>query len=102
MWPTICPKLRTSGEGLKEYCSSGTFSADLMTFPLIMSKVALVAAVSGLAVVCAAAGAPRASTATRVQAAFITDLLFRTGRREMLPLAGSGVYRWRSQGRDEW
>src|SRR3954464_15640884 len=102
MWPTICPKLRTSGVGLKEYCSSGTFSADLMMLPLIKSKVALVAPVSGLAGVCAAAGAARASTATRVHAAFITDLLFTTGTARNLTSRRMGCLPPPSPNWDEW
>src|SRR4051812_49929159 len=73
MWPTIWPKDRTSGDGLNEYWSSLTFSADLVMLPLIRSNVALVAAVSGLAGVCAAAGPASASAATNVHTALISQ-----------------------------
>src|SRR3954471_1519850 len=73
MWPTIWPKDRTSGDGLNEYWSSLTFSADFVMLPLIRSNVALVAAVSGLAGVCAAAGPASASAATNVHTALISQ-----------------------------
>src|SRR6188472_3490758 len=60
--------------------------------PLIKSNVDLVAAVSGLAGVCAAAGTASASAATSVQAAFIFCVLL-VAERGILPPAGSAVQR---------
>ena len=99
-WPTIWPKLRTSGDGLNEYWSSGTFSADFVMLPLIKSNVDLVAVVSGLAGVCAAAGTASASAATSVQAAFIFCVLL-VAERGILPPAGSAVQRSAGGGDNE-
>jgi hypothetical protein len=70
-----CPNVRTSGEGLNEYWSSGTFSAALVMNPFTMSKAVFVADVSGFAAVCAAAGVASARTTSTVHTVFMRDLL---------------------------
>src|SRR6185503_19985753 len=75
MCPSSCAMLRTSGVGLNEYNSSGTFSAVRATTPLIIPNWALTACVAGLAP--AAGAAPCAPSPTGTSAnAIATTMTF--------------------------